>query len=212
VAGEIGRVLGLRVPEVVFMELDANFWRSEPDPEIHDLLKASVGLNVALDFLPGALTYDPLMTMKPEPTLASAIVWFDAYITNVDRTARNTNMLLWHKNLWLIDQAASLYFHHAWGDYLERSRSPFKAIKDHVLLPFASEIAQADTTLKKLLTPAILENIVGLIPDDWLAVEGEGIFASYDEHRAAYLAYLLNRLEASEIFVEEAVQAHAKSV
>lgn len=205
VAGEIGRALGLLVPELVFMELDPALGRNELDPDIQALLKASPGLNLALDYLPGALAYDPLRTPKPDPALASAIVWFDAYVTNVDRTARNPNMLIWHKNIWLIDQAASLYFHHTWNDYLERSRNPFQAVKDHVLLPFASDLGQVDTTLKKLLTSTILQEIVNLIPDSW--VGDDNFFANPDEYRAAYFAYLTNRLEASPIFVEEALNA-----
>jgi len=210
VAGEIGRALGLRVPELVFMELDSAFGRNEPDAEIQALLKASVGLNIALDFLPGALPFDPLLRPKPDPVLASAIVWFDAYVMNVDRTPRNSNMLLWHKNLWLIDQAAALYFHHAWAGYLERSRSPFVSIKNHVLLPFASALTQVAAELKPRLTPTLLQGITDTIPDDWLG--DDPFFASHTEHRAAYLTFLLDRLEASDIFVEEASNAHAHAV
>ncbi len=210
VAGEIGRAIGLPVPELAFMELDAALGRNEPDFEIQALIKASAGLNLAMDYLPGALPFDPVKASGLDATLASAIVWFDAYVTNVDRTARNTNMLLWHKKLWLIDNAAALYFHHSWQDYKERSRSPFVPIKGHVLLPHATELARADARLKPLLTPEILEKIVQAIPDSWL--EEGSIFATSEEHRQAYLTYLLERLTASAIFVEEAQNARAALV
>ncbi len=207
VSGEIGRALGLPIPEIVFIEFDAALGRNEPDYELQKLLKASVGLNLALDYLPGSLAFDPLHPGDLDPALASAIVWFDAYITNVDRTPRNTNLLQWHKKLWLIDHGASLIFHHAWGDYLARSRSPFAVIKNHVLLPFASELAQVEATLTARLSPDLLRDIIAAIPADWL--EDEPMFADQDEHRAAYLAYLLSRLEASPIFTKEALDARA---
>jgi hypothetical protein len=210
VAGEIGRALGLTIPEIVFIEVDPALGRNEPDFEIQALLKASGGQNLALDYLSGALPFDPLIKPEPDPALASAIVWFDAYISNVDRTPRNTNMLVWHRRLWLIDHGASLYFHHTWADYLARSESPFSPIKDHVLLPFATSLREADAELKIRLNPARLEEIVNAIPEDWLG--GETIFASVEEHRAAYLTYLIRRLEASAIFVEEAINARAKLV
>jgi hypothetical protein len=204
IGGEVGRALGLHVPEIVLIELDPALGRAEPDPEIQVPLRASAGLNLGLDYLPGALGYDPLL-LKPDPQLASAIVWFDAYITNVDRTARNTNMLIWHKNLWLIDHGAALYFHHTWADYLARSRRPFPAIKDHVLLRYARVLAEVDAVLSVRLTPEILGEIVDAIPDAWLGDEPQ--FADHAEHRAAYLAYLLDRLAAPRAFVEEAIHA-----
>ena len=146
VAGEIARALGLPVPEIVFVELDAELARTEPDPEIQDLIKNSVGLNLALDYLPGAVTFDPVVE-HPDPELASAIVWFDALVTNVDRTPRNANMLMWHRRLWLIDHGAALYFHHAWDDYLARSTAPFVLIRDHVLLPIGTTITEAAALL-----------------------------------------------------------------
>jgi hypothetical protein len=205
VAGEIARALGLPVPEIVFIELDATLGRSEPDFEIQALIKASAGLNLALDYLPGALPFDVLDGNMVDPLLASSIVWFDAYVTNVDRTPRNTNMLFWHRRLMLIDHGAALYFHHINGNYLQRSRSPFTSIKEHVLLPFASALPEADARLKNSLTPAILQDILNAIPDLWL--EGDPLFADCDAHRAAYLAYLLDRLAFSHIFVEEALHA-----
>ncbi len=203
-AGEIARALGLLVPELVFVNLDPVLARTEPDPEIQDLIKASAGLNLAHDYLPGSIAYDPLI-YKPTPELASSIVWFDAYTTNVDRTARNTNMLLWHRQLWLIDHGAALYFHHSWDNYLERSRTRFPQIKDHVLLSFASELRETDAKLSEQLAPEVLSRIVDLVPDAWLA--GEPRFASAADERAAYLQYLLQRLSAPRVFVEEAISS-----
>jgi hypothetical protein len=208
--GELGRALGLPVPEIVFVELDPALGRNEPDFEVQALVEASAGLNLALDFLPGALHFDPLDVGAVDPALAAAVVWFDAYLTNVDRTPRNVNLLMWHRNLWLIDHGAALYVHHTWTDYLARSRSPFAAIKDHVLLPAAGDIGAADATLAPRVTPALIDELVSLIPDVWL--EGEPSFADLAEHRAAYRDYLLNRGEAPRAFVEEAINARAKSV
>ncbi len=208
VAGEIGRNLGLRVPEIVFMELDAALGRNEMDPEIQSLIKASAGQNLGLDFLPGSLAFDPAAPNTIEPELASAVVWFDAFVTNMDRTARNTNMLLWHKNIWLIDHGAALFFQHTWNDYLNRSRTPFALIKQHVLLQYASKIPEADAQLRPLLTPEKLKDILAQIPDAWLPPE-QG-FTSSDEMREAFLTFLITRLENSNIFVEEAVNARTK--
>lgn len=205
VAGEIARAAGLAVPEIVFMELDAALGRSEPDFEIQALIKASVGLNLALDYLPGSLPFDALDTRTIDPLLASSIVWFDAYVTNVDRTPRNTNMLFWHRRLMLIDHGASLYFHHIPGEYRERSRTPFASIKEHVLLSAASALPEADQLLKARLTPTVLQNIVGLIPDAWTG--DSTTYADAASQRHAYLDYLLDRLEHSQIFVEEALRA-----
>jgi hypothetical protein len=206
-AGEIGRALGLPVPEIVLMELDSCLGRSEPDPEIQALLKASAGLNLALDYLPGALGFDPAVKPGPDADLASAVVWFDAYVTNVDRTARNTNILVWHRRLWLIDHGASLYFHHTWHDYLARSRDPFKPVARHVLLPFASHLARVDGELAGRLTPEMLRGIVGDIPEGWL--EPEDDIGGPDEIREAYLSYLLTRLRGTREFVEEAQRVRA---
>ncbi|HEY4069411.1 MAG TPA: HipA family kinase [Burkholderiaceae bacterium] len=213
VAGEIARTLGLRVPEIVFARVDAELARTEPDPEIQDLIRASsdlphgsAGLNLALDYLPGSVTFDPLM-LPVEPDLASRIVWFDAFVTNLDRTPRNTNLLVWHGKLWLIDHGAALYFQHDWRDYESRATSPFALVKDHVLLPFASEIERVDACLAALLTPERLAAIVALIPDAWLLDEPS--FASKAEHRDAYLNYLTRRLQAPRAFVTEAARAHA---
>lgn len=208
IAGEIGRVLNLPVPEIVLMELDAVLGRSEPDFEIQALLKASEGLNLALDYLPGALSFEIRDIWKLDPLLASSIVWLDAYTTNVDRTARNPNMLWWHKRLMLIDHGAALFFHHSGFDYMKYSRSLFPQIKSHILLPVASELSEADARLKDMLSASILEAIVQAIPDSWL--EDDTGFASIEEHRAAYVGYLVDRLEHSSLFVEEALHARAQ--
>jgi hypothetical protein len=196
VAGEIGRRLDLLVPEVVLARLAPELGRSEPDPEIQGLLKRSTGLNLALDYLPGSLGFDPLVE-PPGSDLASRIVWFDALVTNVDRTPRNTNLLVWHDRLWLIDHGASLYFHHNWpagdGEALEAaSRRPFAGTRDHVLLPFAGSIPEADAALTPLLTPDVLREVVDLIPAEWLADEPG--FSGTEEVRSAYVAYLSSRL------------------
>ncbi len=210
VAGEIGRALGLPVPEIVLVELDPELGRAEPDIEIQALIQNSGGLNLALDYLPGASGFDPLDRAAVDPVLASAVVWFDAYVTNVDRTPRNPNLLFWHKRLWLIDHGATLYFHHTWNDSLARSRSPFAPIKDHVLLPVAGALAEADASLRDRLPPALLEQIVALIPESWLGAQPG--FAGHAEHRAAYIGYLRSRLDAAQIFVEEALHARAQLV
>ncbi|MEJ7820307.1 MAG: HipA family kinase, partial [Rubrobacteraceae bacterium] len=202
VAGEISRHLGLLVPEIVLVDLDPNMGRAEPDPEIQDLLKASFGLNLALDYLPASLGFDPLVN-PPDSKLASRILWFDALVQNVDRTPRNTNLLVWHEKLWLIDHGAALYFHHNWpgadGPALEAiAQRPFAAARDHVLLPFAGEIEKADADLAPKLTPEVLHGILALIPDEWLAEERG--FESTGEVRAAYLTYLTTRLREPRVW------------
>ena len=208
-SGEIARHLGLRVPEIVFATLDRELSRLEPDPEIQDLLRASAGSNFAMDFLPGSMTFDPVVETV-EGRLASQIVWLDALVTNVDRTARNTNMLMWHKKLWLIDHGASLFFHHAWQNWEEQSRRPFIQIRDHVLLRPASELDVVDDEFKTLLTSDVIAAIVDLIPDEWLADELQ--LRSVAEKRAVYKTFLQNRVEHSRVFVEEAQRAREASV
>ena len=209
VAGEVARAAGLPVPEIVFVDLDPELARTEPDPEIQDLLRASAGLNLALDYLPGSVMFDPVAE-QPEAELASAIVWFDAFVTNVDRTPRNTNMLMWHRQLWLIDHGAALYFHHASNPYLERSHDLFSLIKNHVLLPFADSLQAADGRMTERLSPDVMKNVVELIPDGWLA--GDSLFSDPDQHRKAYLEYLLRRLDPPHGFLEEASRARSLSV
>ncbi|HEX8983317.1 MAG TPA: HipA family kinase [Ktedonobacterales bacterium] len=210
VAGEIGRALGLPVPEIVFIDLDPALGRNEPDFEVRDLLMASPGLNLGLDYLPGSLPYTVAAPFPIDEELASAIVWFDAYVTNIDRTPRNTNMLVWNHRLWLIDHGASLYFHHTWADYLSRARTPFKQIAEHALLPLARQLRAVDARLRDALTRETLESIVALIPEAWLGDEPQ--FASPDGHRAAYVDYLLTRRDASSVFVEEAEHARTQLV
>lgn len=211
VAGEIGRTLGLLVPELAFINLDPALVPSEPDPEIHDLLRFSIGLNFGLRYLPQAFMFNPLLPPSPSPELASAIVWFDAYVTNVDRTLRNVNILVWQNSLWLIDHGACLYFHHTWKDYMTKSRSPFAAIKDHALLSFASDLDGADAVAHARLSPEVIHSIVNLIPDVWLAGD-EVFFPNPAGHRQAYVDYLQSRLETSQVFVQEARNARAQRV
>jgi hypothetical protein len=208
-AGEIARVLGLPMPEIVFAELDPVLGRSEPDPEIQELITASAGLNLGLDYLPGSFAFDPAIGPAPDPGLASSIVWFDAFMTNVDRTVRNTNLLVWHKRLWLIDNGASLYFHFGGPDYAARAANPFPEIKNHVLLRGASPLREVDQVLSARLTSELIDAIVSLIPDDWL---DDPAFSSPEERRAAYTSYLSARLQPPRAFVEEAVRARDQLV
>lgn len=209
VAGEIGRALALPVPEIVLVDLDPALGRSEPDSEIQALVRASAGLNLALDYLPGALAYRAGHD-QPPADLAARIVWFDAFVTNVDRTPRNPNLLLWGGRLWLIDHGAALYVHHTWHDYLGRSQARFPQIRDHILLPAAGALAAADADAVACLTPDTLAAIVALIPDSWLGDESR--FGSVADHRAAYVTYLHRRLAAPRAFVEEAEHARARLV
>lgn len=205
-AGEIARACGLPVPEIVLVDVDAELARTEPDPGIQSLIRASAGLNLALDYLPGAVTFDALAS-QPDADLASRIVWFDALVTNVDRTARNTNMMMWHRRLWLIDHGAALYFHHAWDDDRARARTAFTQIKDHVLLPFASELAVVDAEMAAQVSAQVVREIAASIPETWLC--DESTFTGIDAHREAYVDYLLRRLEAPRAFVEEAIRARS---
>lgn len=202
--GEIARSLGFKVPELVFAQLDEAFGRTEADEEIQDLLQGSQGLNLALHFLSGAINFDPVVT-SVEPELASRIVWLDAFITNVDRTFRNTNMLMWKKELWLIDHGAAFYFHHSWTNREKHAKSPFSLIKDHVLLPQASQLEAVNTYARDLLTQEKLQAITGLIPKEWL--DWEGSDQGPEEIRQAYFQFLIDRLAHSEIFIKEAQDA-----
>jgi hypothetical protein len=208
-AGEIGRLAGLPVPEIVFVELPADLARTEPDAEIQSLIRASAGLNIALDYLPGSVTFDPLV-FAPDAQLASAIVWFDAYVCNVDRTVRNANMLLWHRRLWLIDHGACLYFHHAWNARDQHATTPFAPIKDHVLLKYASALHEVKARMSPLLAADKLADLVCLIPDSWLADDAG--FASTSAQREAYLNYFTSRMDSSDIFVEEAIRARSSNL
>lgn len=202
--GEIARMLDFKVPEIVFSNLDSAFGRIEGDEEIQDLLKASTGLNLGLHYLSGAITFDPLVT-KVSATLASQIVWLDGLLMNVDRTARNPNMLWWNKELWLIDHGASLYFHHSWESGVDHSLKPFPLMKDHVLLPKATELEKVDEEFSSKLTKERVENIVSLIPDVW--IDESSPFSSKDLHRKAYAEYFESRILNSNRFVKEALHA-----
>ncbi len=209
IGGEIARALGLRIPEIVFANLDIAFGRSEPDEEIQDLLKSSVGLNLALHYLSGSITFDPTVTTV-DAKLASQIVWLDCLITNVDRTCRNTNMLLWNQQLWLIDHGAALFFHHSWHNWEEKAKGPFAYVKDHVMLAQATELEQVDVEFRSILTPERIEAIVSLVPNDWLVRDSP--FETADEHRAAYTKFLQIRAAHSESFVKEARDARERLV
>jgi hypothetical protein len=198
IGGELARAAGFRVPEIVLAEVDPAFGRSEPDEEIQDLLKASAGLNLGLHYLSGAISFDPVVN-KVDPLTASKIVWFDALITNVDRTARNTNMLVWRKELWLIDHGASLYFHHAGNNWQQAGMNVFSQVKDHVLLPFASELEEADRQMKKMLGEALVRKVVDLVPVEWLE--------SNENAREMYFQFLMNRIDHSQIFLKQAKDA-----
>ncbi len=213
IVGELARAAGLDMPEIVFMGLDAELARTEPDPEIQQLIRDSAGLNLAFDYLPGSVTFDPVAD-QPDAALASRIVWLDAFTSNVDRTARNANMLVWHRKLWLIDHGAALYFHHGWSQEsagaADRVASPFAAIKDHVLLKYAGALDEADAHMTRTVTPELIREVVGLVPDDWLASDRG--FARPELAREAYVNHLARRLQAPRAFVEEARRARAALV
>ena len=204
IAGELARAAGLLVPELVFVSLDPEIAKTEPDPEIQDLIRASGGVNLGLDYLPGSVMFDAVAD-TPDAELASRIVWFDAYVTNLDRTPRNANLLMWHRRLWLIDHGAALYFHHAWKDMDQRSRDPFALIKEHILLPFASALEKADQEMTAVFTAEVIQSIVDLVPDDWM--KDNSPFSTTAENRQAYVEYLTRRLDAPRNFVEEAIRA-----
>lgn len=203
IGGEIARALGLRVPEIVFANVDPAFGRTEPDEEIQDLLKFSEGLNLALHYLSGAINFDPVVN-KIDALLASQIVWLDALLMNVDRTARNTNLLMWRKELWLIDHGASLYFHHSWSNWQEQSVKPFVQIKDHVLLKWASELEKVNEAFHSVLKKEKILSIVRLVPDEWLRSEST---PNTNDNRKVYEEFLLNRISHSENFIKEAQHA-----
>ena len=206
--GEIARILGFRVPEIVFAELDEAFGRTEPDEEIQDLLRASTGLNLALHYLSGAITFDPVVN-KIDADLASRIVWLDCLLTNVDRTVRNTNMLMWHKELWLIDHGASLYFHHNWDNWQEQAVKPFVQVKDHVLLPWAARLEDAESELKVKLTDSVIQRITEQVPDEWLNNK-EGVLPA--DAKKVYAQFLEMRIAASGVFVKEAQDARKRII
>jgi hypothetical protein len=200
IVGELARTAGLRVPEIVLVELQVELGRTEPDPEINELVTGSAGLNCGIDFLPGALDYNPARPGEMEAMEASQIVWLDAFTTNVDRTPRNPNLLVWHRRTWMIDHGAALYQHHAGRELVARAREPFPLIAEHVLLPLATDLRAADQRLAAALDRDAVAAAVGLVPDDWLGTDTAGA-------RAEYVAYLCARLEAPRNFVDEAEAA-----
>lgn len=210
IAGEIGRALGLEVPELVLIEVDGALGRNEPDEEIRDLLKASIGLNLALDYLPGSTMFDPAAGDTADSRVASQAVWFDAFVSNVDRTAQNPNLLYWHKTLYFIDHGAALYFHHSWQNVEQKAESAFPPIRHHVLLPWAAAIHEAAAASRQRLNPGVFAGIVDNVPEAWLLPEPSIPTAA--AKRAAYIDFLTRRLSASSNFVEEAIRAHADLV
>ena len=196
IAGEIARILDFQIPKLILAKLDGVLAKTEPDPEIQDLIKFSSGINLGMKYLPGSITFDPLIE-APDPLLAAKIVWFDAFIANVDRTPRNANLLYWHNSVWLIDHGAAFYFHHNWERFLANAENPFSLIKDHILLKFAGKLEEADKVLSENLNPQVFENIVQVIPDEWLE--------NPEEQRKVYLEFLTKRLAARQNFVEEAI-------
>jgi len=216
VAGEIARALGFLVPDIVLLDFDARLAAAEPDGEIRELLQRSAGLNVGLDFLPGAMGFDPATGFRPDRELCADVVWFDAFVTNVDRDARNTNLLVWHKRLWLIDHGSALYIHHTWRDAEAHARKPFPEIKRNVLLPFSDSILEADERLAPQVTPRLLADILDQVPDEWLAAtagpatshaSGAPDLSTPAAQRRAYVEYLERRLHQPRLFAEEAERA-----
>lgn len=209
IGSAIARAAGFRVPELVFLDLSEDFGRTEPDEEVQDLLKGSTGLNLGVHFLSGALTWDVVANHTDELT-ASKLVWLDAYLTNIDRTARNTNMLLWNRELWLIDQGASLYFHHSWSDWQKAALSPFPYVKDHAMLRDASRLEEADPLMHEAITPELIDAVTDAIPTDWLEASGTPVPA--EEQRKVYNDFLKTRLSNSQIFTRHAIESRAALV
>jgi hypothetical protein len=213
VCGEIGRRLGLPIPVIALASLEVDLARTEPDPEIHALIHDSAGLNLAIDYLPGSINFDPIVHRIP-PELASKVVWFDALVSNVDRTAKNTNMLIWHKQPILIDHGSAMYFHHSpgWDRDQKRPRSPFLAVSDHVLLPSASMIRDIDETMASVLTPEVIADVLADVPDSWLSPpmsggQSEPVAGGEPEAaRRAYRRYFTERLAPPRTFVPETLR------
>jgi hypothetical protein len=212
-AGEIGRALGLPVPEIVYLELDPALGAAEPDPDVRELIDKSGGTNLGLDFLPGSLPFRPGVGPVPDGVFAAGVVWFDALVTNPDRTARNPNILVWHGRPWLIDHGAALYIHHTWRDVDRHARQPFERSRDHILLPYAGSIAEADQRLASQLKPELLAAIAALIPEAWLADDAlsRRTIRTPAEQRGAYVEYLTRRLEAPRLFAQEAEHARVEA-
>lgn len=204
IGGQIAKVLGFNIPELVFIELDESFGRLEADEELQDLLQASVGLNIGMKYLSSAFTYDPV-AWETDELLASKLLWLDSFITNIDRTVKNTNLLIWNKDLWLIDQGASLYFHHSWTNWEEASKSKFPMSKDHVMLTKATHIKEVDEEFRSILTDDIIDQIVDLIPSVWLEWTNEN--EAENDIKKVYKTFLKERLRHSVNFVNEIINA-----
>lgn len=204
IGGLLAQAIGLKVPEIVFMNLDDSFSKTEPDQEIQDLLKFSVGLNLGLHFLSSAITYDPLVSIADSAS-ASKVVLLDSIITNIDRTAKNTNLLNWNRELWLIDHGASLYFHHNWKNWESHLGRTFPNVKEHVLLSKANELSMVASEIKSIVDENKLQEIVSLIPTEWL--EEESIDLSADEMRSIYKKLLLDKVNNIDSLVKEAEDA-----
>lgn len=209
IGGEVARRAGLRVPELVFLDLDEDFGRSEPDEEVQDLLRASIGLNLGLHFLKGSFAWDTSVNHADALT-ASIVVWVDAFLTNVDRTPKNTNMLLWNRELWMIDHGSSLYFHHNWEGWEKAAHSPFPYIKEHAMLRDASELERVDAMMHERISPEFLNELVDLLPEEWLAQASETV--SPDEQRKVYKEFLRRRFENSKIFTDHAIECRKKLI
>jgi hypothetical protein len=207
IVGGMARALGLPLPEIVFVELDPALGRAEPDPEIQELIAASGGRNFGIDYLPGSLTFDPAAPPAPEPELAAAIVWMDALAMNVDRTPRNPNLLVWHEQLYLIDHGAALYVHHEPGGLAAHAERSFAPIAEHVLLPFAGSIAEADERLAPLLDRAVIESVVASVPGEWLVGD---VATDAGAAREEYVSFLQRRIAAPRAWVEEAERARTR--
>ena len=209
IVGELARTLGLSVPDIVLMELEPAFGRQERDQEIRDLLRASTGINAGLAFLSGSTTFDPAAGDLESSERASLIVWIDAFVMNVDRTTRNPNLLRWLSDTWLIDHGASLYFHHDWGSAESKVLSPFGLVRDHVLLPWAGDVAGASKFAHQKISQAELKRVVDLVPADWLTFHND---VPADDWRERYVRFLTERLAGSVVFEEEIRRARSNSL
>lgn len=207
VGGQVAKAFKFNVPEYVFLTLSPLFGITEPDQEVQELLRKSEGLNLGLHFLDRAATFDPAVN-NVDPLFASKLLWLDAFITNVDRTRLNPNMMVWHGNIWLIDHGASLYFHHSDKKPLDASLDPFPYISKHIMLPFATRLEEADKLMRQAITPRTLSKIVSLLPDEWLLEEGDDRTA--EEKREIYRTFLINRLANSDVFVNKAIEERNK--
>ncbi|HMU27678.1 MAG TPA: aminotransferase class I and II [Solirubrobacterales bacterium] len=195
VAGEIARRIGLPVPELVLVEVAAELGHAEPDPEIQELIEASPGLNLGMDFLPGALPFALSPDEAFDPELAADIVFFDALITNIDRTPRNPNLLTWHGRTWLIDHGAAFYRQHGAAPLAETATAPTPVLRDHVLLPVAGPLTEAGERLGAGIAEAV-EPALALVPDEWLGDQPEA-------RREDFRLFLDRRLTQSDVFVAE---------